>query len=241
MKYSKLLFNWWDWTMNNYSDCNNLNASNSTELKTLLYEDNIKSIIENRTLQEKVQLFARRTILLIVNIVILAIGWVGIAAIYFYQENMKTSLSEIAFLSSIAVFIPGMVIACINFLVPNMSMAITAWEKWDYTSEQVKRDVWKQFLALILNIVIICAISVEFLYRAAYFGNTSIMTQSTNYSCREDQIGTLFFNLTISNFVISILAPEIVNWLIYIANMKKAVFLVSAEAVALLFFQVLVW
>ena len=82
-----------------------------------------------------------------------------------------------------------------NYVVPTVSIFITQCEGWDYQSTKVKNEVWKQFLAIILNIVIIVAIAIEFLLRFAVYTSNPIMSSLPQYSCREDQVASMFFKL----------------------------------------------
>ncbi len=60
VKYSKRMFNWWDWTMRSEVECRNLNGTNCTELKLMLYEEKVRSMVAKRTISEKFSLLVRR-------------------------------------------------------------------------------------------------------------------------------------------------------------------------------------
>ena len=60
VKYSKLIFNWWDWTMCAEDDCSNLIATNLSELKLIIYEESVMSAIAKRTIKERLALLIRR-------------------------------------------------------------------------------------------------------------------------------------------------------------------------------------
>jgi len=86
----------------------------------------------------------------------------------------------------------------INFIVPTISLYITAFEKWDYASTRIKNEIWKQFLTTMLNLVIVCVLSVEFLSNKDYFGRgSSIISELYGYSCNENQIATVFAKLVL--------------------------------------------
>ncbi len=80
-------------------------------------------------------------------------------------------------------------------LIPFLSVLITGFERWDYASMRVKDEVWKLFLSCILNVAIICVIYSEFVLRKSYFRSESIMSQSSDFDCKEDQIATSFLKL----------------------------------------------
>ncbi len=86
-------------------------------------------------------------------------------------------------------------LSAINFIFPEISLIITQLERWDFASTRIKNEVWKQFLTTTSNIVIVCGISLEFVFRKSYFSGNSIMSQISEYSCREDQVAVTFFKL----------------------------------------------
>lgn len=105
----------------------------------------------------------------------------------------------------------------------------------------MKNEIWKLFLANILNLVTICVISVEFILRKTYFRSQPIISELTEFLCREDQLGTSFFKLTLTEFFVGIVMTEIMNWVKRIFSSNKTEFSTSEETVSLLYFQSLVW
>jgi len=103
-QYSKLLFNCWNWNLSTPEECENAKVSVCNELKLVLFEANVKALIEKRTIAETVSLYIRRGILICVNIVILAFGWAGIAAIYIYEREMIQFTESIFIINYIVFF-----------------------------------------------------------------------------------------------------------------------------------------
>ena len=74
---------------------------------------------------------------------------------------------------------------------------ITACEEWDFASTRVKNEIWKLFLAYMLNVVTVCVISVEFVLGKSYFRADPVMSQLSEYACKEDQTGISFLKLVL--------------------------------------------
>ena len=88
-KYSKLFFNMWDWrTVDTGFEGKSLTTGIRVELKTNLDEDRIKAEINKRTAIEKSKIFIRRLSTLIINTLLLILGWGGIIAINIYNKNI---------------------------------------------------------------------------------------------------------------------------------------------------------
>eukprot|EP00826_Nyctotherus_ovalis_P009312 TRINITY_DN12452_c0_g1_i11.p3 TRINITY_DN12452_c0_g1~~TRINITY_DN12452_c0_g1_i11.p3 ORF type:complete len:180 (+),score=46.43 TRINITY_DN12452_c0_g1_i11:1543-2082(+) len=128
----------------------------------------------------------------------------------------------------------------IKAIVPFFCILITRWENWDFASTRVKNEIWKLFLANLLNLVTICVISAEFVLRKTYFRSQPIMSELAEFACREDQVGTSFLKLTLTDFLVGIVVTELVNWLWRLVS-GKSEFSTSGETVSLLYFQSLAW
>jgi len=131
--------------------------------------------------------------------------------------------------------------ALVKCLIPWISMAITSCESWDFASTRIKNEIWKLFLAYILNVVTICIISIEFVMRKSYFRDQAIMSGLAEYYCKEDQVGILFLKTSLIDYFAGILFTEIINWCRALLGLEIPVFSASEEAVSLLYFQALLW
>ena len=129
----------------------------------------------------------------------------------------------------------------IKAVIPYISILITKCENWDFASTRIKNEIWKLFMSYILNVAIIVFISVEFVLRKAYFRSQPIMSELTDFECKEDQVGISFFQLTITDFVLGIIITELMNLIQCAFFSKKAEFSSSGETVSLIYFQALSW
>jgi len=62
IKYSKKVFNWWDWTSANPVECEDLSKFNNNDIKMLINEENIIEQINKRSLGETISLIFLRSI-----------------------------------------------------------------------------------------------------------------------------------------------------------------------------------
>ena len=82
IKYSKMLLNPWDWTMDTSFDSKQLKKVVLNEVKLNMDEEKIKELVAKRLKIEKTSLFIRRLITFTLNIGILCAGWVFIVYLY---------------------------------------------------------------------------------------------------------------------------------------------------------------
>jgi len=95
MNFTKLMFRGWDWSITEESLATNFNEINHKELKLMLHEEEIKTIIDNRSFGASVGLFVLRVLLLLLNVGFVIGGWVGIILIYRYEKTLIDRLNEI--------------------------------------------------------------------------------------------------------------------------------------------------
>ena len=137
-KYSKLFFNMWDWrTVDTGFEGRSLTTGIRVELKTNLDEDRIKAEINKRTAIEKSKIFIRRLSTLIINTLLLILGWGGIIAINIYNKNIQAKLGNIKYVKEISTFVPPIVLTVINAIVELGTKKITTLEAWDFKEQLI--------------------------------------------------------------------------------------------------------
>ncbi|MDR3549625.1 MAG: hypothetical protein P4M11_15375 [Candidatus Pacebacteria bacterium] len=115
IKYSKKLFNWWDWTSASPATCYELQKANFNDLKMILNDDATRLLVEKRTTSESIQLFLLRfrycsinitirALFIFINIIVLAVGWAAIAAVYYYEQTIKDYASTVPGLDMVVRF-----------------------------------------------------------------------------------------------------------------------------------------
>ena len=138
-KYSKLFFNMWDWrTTDTNFEGRSLTTGIRVELKTNLDEDRIKAEINKRTAIEKSKLFIRRVLTLIVNTVLLILGWGGIIAISIFNKNIQAKLGAIKYVKEVSTFVPPITLTIINAIVEIGTKKITTLEAWDFKEQMIQ-------------------------------------------------------------------------------------------------------
>ena len=83
-----MFFNMWDWQINNNYETSQLKRAIQMELKLNMDEVKIKDVVRKRKAFEKSKLFIRRTITLLINVIVLLIGWGLIIAINYYDDTI---------------------------------------------------------------------------------------------------------------------------------------------------------
>ena len=137
-KYSKLFFNMWDWrTVDTGFEGRSLRTGIRVELKTNLDEDRIKAEINKRTAIEKSKILIRRLSTLIINTLLLILGWGGIIAINIYNKNIQAKLGNIKYVKEISTFVPPIVLTVINAIVELGTKKITTLEAWDFKEQLI--------------------------------------------------------------------------------------------------------
>ena len=95
------------------------------------------------------------------SFIFLGCGWVGILALAIYENNMQEYISQYnSFLGS---WVPTALVTIINLVVPAILARITEFEEWDFAATQFKHEVWRTYLAGILNNLIFALIYAEVL------------------------------------------------------------------------------
>ena len=125
-KYSKLFFNMWDWrTANTNFEGRSLATGIRVELK--------------RTAIEKSKLFIRRLSTLVVNIILLILGWGGIIAISIYNKDIQSKLSGVKYVKEVSKFVPPIALTAINAIVEIGTKQITTLEAWDFKEQMIQQ------------------------------------------------------------------------------------------------------
>ena len=195
-KYSKLFFNMWDWrTANTNFEGRSLATGIRVELKTNLDEDRIKAEIDKRTAIEKSKLFIRRLSTLVVNIILLILGWGGIIAISIYNKDIQSKLSGVKYVKEVSKFVPPIALTVINAIVEIGTKQITTLEAWDFKEQMIQQQVWRKYFAKFMNLTVTVVIQAELISNTPWFlddqlqnFNEGITDATKFFSCREDQV-----------------------------------------------------
>ena len=220
-------------------------------------EDRIRAVINQRSAFEKSKLFVRRTTTQLINTLILVIGWAGIVLLQIYNIPIQEKLAKVKYLNQVSGLVPSICLAVINSVIPIVSKKITEFEAWDFQEDLVKQQVWRIYLAKIMNLTIFVVINLEMVTGGTWFWSFPLLAfnkytagqanAAAIYDCREDFFAFNFYQQVLSEFLVKIVAQLATaggKKLIALIRRQKAwkdEYELSDEIVWLLYFQSLIW
>ncbi|GMI17714.1 hypothetical protein TrLO_g1105 [Triparma laevis f. longispina] len=228
IKFAKQFLCCWDHGLTLNTDVEDLMCTIGSNMNTMIAVEKEKGKTLERSFNEKVKLFAKRSLGILMYICLLLASWASILYLKAQSEQVAEKLASYiegaAYLSTSIV--PGAV-TVINAIVPMVIDKITKFESWD--SEKTVQNVllMKMYLAKIL-MVLIQFVSNLFLgdpilftsSTSTYFGydmsqladaaarykirkNLETPFDSASFNCRLDQVGASFIQIVTVDFVLS--------------------------------------
>ena len=83
-------------------------------------------------------MYAIRAAFFLINVVVLLMGWTVIVVINLYTTDIRDFLSSLPGIVFISQFVPNLILAFINALVPFMTKKITVCERYDFQADLLK-------------------------------------------------------------------------------------------------------
>ena len=242
--FSKIFFNSWNWNTKNFDEADDTLNLLVNEASTAVYEDLIKQKIKERPRSEKVKLIIRRIILISINILLIIWGIAAIFIVNLLSSSIKNSINTASIISN---QIPSLIVSFVNAFVPTMTKKIVVFEKYDFANTVLKQQIWRNFSTKILNLGIYALLNYELAFNKTYFKSSSVISYDSSYSWREDQAGTNMARLVLTEFVLKVVVSFC--WMFFncwkggcgVKKGWRGEFLVSDEAVWLLYFHTVVW
>lgn len=130
MFYSKLIMNGWQWDKTSNIKLEELRDGLYNDLKLHLDENQRLKSLKKRTKQEWRILKIRRIIAMSLSFIVLCIGWFLIYVATLYSIPLSTYGASIHWL--MGYFLPFLLIAFVNYVVPKVLEKFTVLEKWDH-------------------------------------------------------------------------------------------------------------
>jgi len=164
--YSKLVFNLWDWNVNN----TNSKLDTTTRLKNIftigVSETIIKENIMKRSSAVKARLLMRRILSFFLSILILGFDIFCVVSLYLLQaylmfidsDKEKTSVTDI-----LVSFLPGVGLAVLNMIIPKLFELCVSLEKWDFNSTKLVQLLWRIYIAKLFTQGVVYAFLIMFL------------------------------------------------------------------------------
>eukprot|EP00347_Sterkiella_histriomuscorum_P001018 403373654 len=146
---------------------------------------------------------------------------------------------------------PTLCLSIINVAVPHLIKSITQLEAWDFQDQLIKQQVWRMYLAKIMNFAIFVFIELELILGRKWFNNITLVSfneNGQNFDCKEDQVAIQIFKLLITELAIKLVIPflKALGERFFFGLMKgrkqwQPEYLLSDDIVWLLYFQAIVW
>ena len=163
-KFSKMFFNSPDWTLSEKGSGIDSRMQITISLQNLILEDRVIDLIKQRTNAKKIQLIVVRLLLFTLNISLLGASWYAIFLVNVNEYTISSYLAaHYSWLSYLSAFIPSICLTLINTLIPLLTNLIIYFERWDYHSTVINNQIWRNFLAKEINIVIFFFLNINML------------------------------------------------------------------------------
>jgi hypothetical protein len=222
-------------------------------ISIMVYEDKKKELVNQRDAGDKCRIYTLRISLLILSIFILIIGWTCIILTSFYENDITNYAKTVPYLENVSRYIGAIVLTVVNYIVPKILGWITECEKWDFAVDQLRQEIWRNYLAQMLNFAIFILVHIELVIQEPLVRSETIIDfneqnkKETLYDCREDYVGISVARLLMVELIQRYL--YYFGWIIYyrikarcqgLNNWRKE-FETSDEVVWLIYFQSIIW
>jgi hypothetical protein len=253
-RYAKLAFTAWDWGTNDAAASNDLKAAVVNNFHTLKLEDEADQRIRARTRKEWQILYARRTVGLSLNTLVLVAGIATIiAATFLFSGAGSSSAAEDGggMLATVTGLLPTLVPTAVNGALPTITNACVDLEAWDEPTFALKMRVGRLYIGKILNAIIQVLIIVILFRGPEGLGGVAprIKKRSCSYISCEDEVGVMLFQLFVTDVVVGSLASygqAVGQYMAYTRVLNdplkaKKEFEPPKEFIKILYQQVFVW
>ena len=133
-------------------------------------------------------------------------GWTVIVVINLFTTDIRDFLSSLPGIVFISQFVPNLILAFINALVPFMTKKITVCERYDFQADLLKQQIWRNFLTRLLNVAIYFILNTEMMTNQTWFRSSSIIEfNSSTFDCREDQASSNFVLLAFIEVAVKVI------------------------------------
>lgn len=249
-KFSAIVFNSWPWGLNSEADSSDQSTNIQNLVSNALADFIKKREAANRTAKQKTALLIKRIIGSSIFLFILACGWVVIILLALSEKDIGEQFKDSGTAFSLFMrFLPKFGISIVNAMFPALTSKITAVESWDTSSFIITVQIVRIYVAKVLNIVLYALLNLELATGSAWFFSSEgrIPFQSSNFNCREDQVGLNLAILVITEAITSKLIPlgfVFLYWSYAKCNKQttwKKEIKVAQQVINVIYFQGLLW
>jgi hypothetical protein len=154
-KFPKLTLAVWDCSVHKPSEVMDLKMQITGDLALKLYEEKTRDKVQSRTTSQKVLLYTRRAIGMLLYFGIQVLGWMIILYLTAESTNLQEQASEMyPFLASFSRALVPASVSVINAILPTLLQVITVFEQWSDEGVILKLTVSRLFLARMFNVLI---------------------------------------------------------------------------------------
>ena len=190
------MFNGATWNSKDLKSMMDKKLTGSNEMLLLLKESLIKDKVDKRTEKQWNTIYAKRRLAKIISIVILIFGWSLIWLGSYYENQIQDFFLNEFGNAFFGEWSSTLVMTIVNYLIPWMISKVSYLENWDFASEELYTDLWKNYFTTMLNIIFFLAIQVS-----DYLG-TQMQQPDTSYSCKEDGVTDNLIKLLVSEGIL---------------------------------------
>jgi len=251
--FSREFFNSWDFRTKRMSDTKHSVEGTKNILDIMLYEEKKKEIVKQRDSSDKCRIYTIRISLMILSIFILILGWIAIILASFFEKDITDYAETVPLLDNFSRYVSAIVLTLANYIIPKCLGWITECEKWDFAIDQIRQEIWRNYLAQMLNFGIFVIIHIELVIKKPIVRDETLIdfaeqnSKKTLYDCREDFVAISIARLLIVEIIQRYL--YYFGWIIYyrikakcqnLNNWRKE-FETTDEVVWLIYFQSIIW
>uniref|UniRef100_A0A7S2JMI8 TMC domain-containing protein n=1 Tax=Zooxanthella nutricula TaxID=1333877 RepID=A0A7S2JMI8_9DINO len=257
-RWSKLVFQAWDFRLVSAEDKQNWGQSFATRLRAIMAEEEQARANAQRTRCQRYLLLLQRGFGLVLNLAFIACAWVAVYLSTVNRRDISNTLSSVVsgpVGEQVAGLAPNLVISAVGAALPKATKTLTSMESWA-PATRARQNLWRLYLGKVLNLVVIIGLNVELLAGSPLYGNDSVLVEhdSLRYACAEDQAAAEFTSLVATELLVGMLIKPVSDlvsaWLTHkllkcafksTEKFQKPEFEIADSAVQEIYFQCLLW
>ena len=168
----------------------------SNEIVLLLKEDLIREKVTKRSSDEKRLIKIKRNIALVLNLFVLILGWSLIWLGTVKEQDMMDFFEATTGVKFIGDWSATVIMTFVNYFIPWVLSIVGVLEQWDFSSEEIYANLWKNYYTTMLNIVFFLVLNIQDVYSSVK------MEPGSEYECKEDILTDNLLLLFISEIVL---------------------------------------
>ncbi len=203
-KYSRCLFNFWNWGFRAADECKSYTRDELRQLARKCHDSQLDRRLDCT------ERWGTRVLVFFVELLVLSAGWVALVFLLTYSDKI---VDKFDLLGPAAEYTFPLALALVNNAVSTLLVAFTKYEGWELSRSRRISKLIKSYAAQLLTLWLYLGVYAEFLLQKSYFVEGGVITPNKLYRCRQDQAGLNILFLAVTELLANILFTEIMNWL----------------------------